>query len=838
MTPPKNAATLKFLDSEEGHQLIQAVKSLSEGLRGLEQFFKNAVPGAFEDSEHSKKHASKKRPRDPDAPKQHQRSEYKETNPGDKPLEVTEIGRRWRELDEKTKAEYAEQAEELKQKYNEDLKVYKAKLQGSPAVVLPPGYELILRSDDSDDDDEVEEIEEHEDEDSEVASEEESVPEPPVKKTKVEKKPESKAEKKVEKKPDSKAEKKVEKKEAKPTPKLTGKPIVEVKDKVKSTPSKPVESSPEKKKKKKSVAKDLVSKLKSIPVEQCCFVAGEQYIKDLEEKKGLVAVTAQCNFSGKRFDMNWIANPRQNVQVLVDAASYCSTAKFDLKKYPADYIVVSFYKMFGFPTGIGALLVKNTAIECLNKSYYGGGTVQSIAVGPLYFSPKLKLYEYMEDGTLPFQQILALQHGFDYIDTRFGTWGYLKDYVSNLTAEAYSAMKNLSHYNGSPVVKFYSGILDDHGPILTFNLLNPDGSFVGYTQVAKLAETENIHIRTGRFCNAGASQLYLNLTSAQIEYFHTKLGHVCGDELDLVEGQPTGAVRISFGFANTLSDVNLWLKFLNTYFVHKRELLQLQVPSLTDTIKIEISKLIIYPIKSCPGIEISNWSISPTGLLYDRYFMLIDLQGKPLTLKKYPKLGKLNLSLVDSYLYISADKVNSLVLSLDDSSTSNTGQSIINSLVCKFTMRGHATSDQANQWFSEYLGQTCKLLRNGINNAKSFANTSQYLMINDASMNRVIRDIGSEQTHVTHKSFRPNICIKNQPEFVEELWIGKYLEYQEFLFKVDELCERCQMVCIDDEGNRHKEPLSTLAKRPRRKGKIIFGVHLTLVSSIKKQIEL
>ncbi|KAJ3313849.1 hypothetical protein HDV04_001410 [Boothiomyces sp. JEL0838] len=260
MTPPKNAATLKFLDSEDGHQLIEAVKALSEGIKGLEQFFKNAVPGAFEDSEHSKKHASKKRPRDPDAPKQplssymifvrDQRSEYKETNPGDKPLEVTEIGRRWRELDEKTKAEYAEQAEELKQKYNQDMKVYKAKLQGSSAVVLPPG-------DDSDDDDEVEEIEEHEDEESEENSEEEAVPEPPVKKTKVEKKPEPKADKKTEKKPEPKAEKKVEKKDAKPTPKLTGKPIADSKDKIKATPSKTdVESSPEKKKKKKSVAKE------------------------------------------------------------------------------------------------------------------------------------------------------------------------------------------------------------------------------------------------------------------------------------------------------------------------------------------------------------------------------------------------------------------------------------------------------------------------------------------------------------------------------------------------------------------------------------------------------
>ncbi|KAJ3276423.1 ribose-phosphate pyrophosphokinase 1 [Terramyces sp. JEL0728] len=253
MTPAKGGLTLKFLDSEEGHQLIEAVKSLSEGIKGLEQFFKTAVPGAFEESEHSKKHASKKRPRDPDAPKQplssymifvrDQRAEYKETNPNDKPLEVTEIGRRWRELDEKIKADYAEQAEALKQKYNEEMKVYKAKQEGTPVVVLPPG--------DDSDDDEIEEIEEHEDE-SVDESEDEPVPEPPVKKTKTEKK-EKKPEPKVEKKPEPKAEKKVEKKpEPKPTPKLSGKPISES-NKGKSTPTKnDVESSPEKRKKKKA----------------------------------------------------------------------------------------------------------------------------------------------------------------------------------------------------------------------------------------------------------------------------------------------------------------------------------------------------------------------------------------------------------------------------------------------------------------------------------------------------------------------------------------------------------------------------------------------------------
>ena len=42
---------------------------------------------------------------------------------------------------------------------------------------------------------------------------------------------------------------------------------------------------------------------------------------------------------------------RLNWYVVLDAASYVATSRLDLSLYPADFIAVSFYKMFGFPTG-------------------------------------------------------------------------------------------------------------------------------------------------------------------------------------------------------------------------------------------------------------------------------------------------------------------------------------------------------------------------------------------------------------------------------------------------------------------------------------------------------
>ena len=44
-------------------------------------------------------------------------------------------------------------------------------------------------------------------------------------------------------------------------------------------------------------------------------------------------------------------------------------------------------------------------------------------------------------------------------------------------------------------------------------------------------------------------------------------GHVCWDDNDLIAGQPTGAIRISFGFSSTAADGRAILAFLAKFFV-------------------------------------------------------------------------------------------------------------------------------------------------------------------------------------------------------------------------------------------------------------------------------
>ena len=47
----------------------------------------------------------------------------------------------------------------------------------------------------------------------------------------------------------------------------------------------------------------------------------------------------------------------------------------------------------------------------------------------------------------------------------------------------------------------------------------------------------------------------------------TQAGHVCGDDKDLIDGKPTGAIRVSLGYMSTLQDVNTCLQFLVDCFL-------------------------------------------------------------------------------------------------------------------------------------------------------------------------------------------------------------------------------------------------------------------------------
>lgn len=79
--------------------------------------------------------------------------------------------------------------------------------------------------------------------------------------------------------------------------------------------------------------------------------------------RNLFAYPAQSNFNGHRYPLSWIPDIQKhgigyhgNTYILLDAAAYVTTAVLDLSRVQPDFVTLSFYKMFGFPTGLGKII--------------------------------------------------------------------------------------------------------------------------------------------------------------------------------------------------------------------------------------------------------------------------------------------------------------------------------------------------------------------------------------------------------------------------------------------------------------------------------------------------
>lgn len=133
-----------------------------------------------------------------------------------------------------------------------------------------------------------------------------------------------------------------------------------------------------------------------------------------------------------------------------------------------------------------------------------------------------------EDGTLSYLSIIALQHGFNILENNFSlTMEMISRHVYQLGKYLHHSLQVLHHSNEKPVVCLYTSdfeSLETQGGIVTFNLLRPNGEFVGYDEVLQMANVYNIHLRTGCFCNPGACQYYLQHTNENVmDHFKVRI---------------------------------------------------------------------------------------------------------------------------------------------------------------------------------------------------------------------------------------------------------------------------------------------------------------------------
>ena len=283
-----------------------------------------------------------------------------------------------------------------------------------------------------------------------------------------------------------------------------------------------------------------------------------------DDHHNLFAYPAQSNFSGVQHPLEWIEQAHdQGWDVLLDAAAYVPTNTLDLGRWHPDFVAVSFYKLFGWPTGVGCLLARRDALTKLERPWFSGGTIVAAFVQREWYQSAPGAAHF-EDGTVNFLNLPAVEIGIRFVE-RIGI-ERIHERVEALGSWLLDGLDALRHSNGAPTATIYGP--RDWNPrsaTIAFNFVHPDGRIVDERYVDRVARKHNISLRTGCFCNPGAGEVAFTISR------ETLVGGEFGEGMSLDDyvraiGLPSGgAVRASLGLASNFADAQRFMIFADEF---------------------------------------------------------------------------------------------------------------------------------------------------------------------------------------------------------------------------------------------------------------------------------
>ena len=418
--------------------------------------------------------------------------------------------------------------------------------------------------------------------------------------------------------------------------------------------------------------------------------------EDEDVPECLFAYPAECNLSGERFHpsvasaaraadegtpaLSSVGTPtpprprsRRRWRVLCDAAKCAGTRPPDLSREDApDFVALSYYKMFGYPTGLGALVARRDALASLRPRYFGGGVAAGVDADENFFSRRSGA-EGLEDGTLDFAAVAAVPIGFRWLANLARTSRpNSREGAAAVDARARAIARRLArrlaalrHRNGARVVRLHGAAWIEHGDdaanaisrgasrsrggTVAFSVLRPDGSPVGCVRVERAAAAEGVHVRAGCCCNPGACERAVRAPPGRPRRARAA-GKICGDDVDVDDaGVAIGVVRASFGASSAREDADRLADVVARHFEER------DVRFVTETClgggrspegrgeATRVTRVAIFPMKGAAAYEPPGgaWPVGPCGLLYDREWALASPSGEILCPRRVPDIARL-----------------------------------------------------------------------------------------------------------------------------------------------------------------------------------------------------
>lgn len=252
----------------------------------------------------------------------------------------------------------------------------------------------------------------------------------------------------------------------------------------------------------------------------------------------------------------------------------------------------------------------------------------------------------------------------------------------------------------------------------------------------------------------------------------------------------------------------------------------------------KISALYSYPIKSLGGISLSTAQLTKTGLPYDRFWMLVDTDGKFITQRALPQMSLFELSFSETGIVVKYDDDQiEIPFDLVHQESRN-----LSTIIWKDQVLAQKENDQINDWFSKKLEKPVFLVRrakaekrfvgNHAPTEINFPDDGQILVIGHAALDNLNQKL---DTPIAMNRFRPNIVFQGGTPHLEDTWTA--LTIKNSAFESTKSCARCQMITINQETAAvGVEPIKTLSTYRLIDKKIWFGRLIKLTTAVTEQI--
>ncbi len=263
-----------------------------------------------------------------------------------------------------------------------------------------------------------------------------------------------------------------------------------------------------------------------------------------------------------------------------------------------------------------------------------------------------------------------------------------------------------------------------------------------------------------------------------------------------------------------------------------------------------VHALYVHPVKSCAALAVRQSLLIETGLEFDRAWAVVDAHGDCLSQRECPRLALVETTLRLNDLRLRAPGMLPLHVSLDHVEAPQRAQ-VFDEPVKAFDMGALAA-----QWFSDYLGQTARLLRfdpehqrlserrwSGIDAALAFADGFALLVTSTASLDELNRRLlQAGHAPVDMRRFRPNIVLDGIDAHDEDHVRDLHIDTPQgpVQLRLVKPCERCSIPDVDPatgaQGSAIAETLARYRSDPRVDGAVSFGMNAVVVSGVEHML--